>query len=647
MDESVYSEFEEKTKVEDWSVILKLWKYARPYLKLLIVGIILIMAATVLELLPPYLTKVAIDDYMIPSQQFNVVTEDGVQSYVKETDAPFELFQYEDGTWVMTDGEIEYGVSEDELQEIRSADISGIGRIALIMLAVLFSMFFINFGQILVTTYMGQKVTHGIRMALFDKLIRLPMRFFDTNPSGRLATRVANDTQNLSEFFTTVITSIVKDVLLLIGISAIMLHLSLYLGSITLMILPLIAVTILVFRYFDRIAYRKVRTRLAIINAFLAEHISGMSVIQIFNRQRKKRKDFDQVNKSHFRSLIEQLYVFAIFRPMMDLMYYLAIAVVVWFGARAILGQTIEFGVLYAFIAYIEMFFRPLHDIAEKYDIVQNALASAEKIFNLMETEEEPYESDKPALKTLSGSLEFDNVSFSYDGSEYVLKDISFKVAPKENIAIVGETGAGKTSIISILNGLYRIQKGSILVDETPLYDLNLQALRRKIGVVLQDVFLFTGTILDNIRLFDDSITREEVIQASKYVYADQFIKRFPRGYDSAILERAGTLSGGERQLVALARAVLFDADILVLDEATASVDTETEALIQKAMEKVSSTKTLITIAHRLSTIRSANRILVIHKGRLVEEGSHPELLRQGGIYADLYRLQYELDESA
>ncbi len=647
MDESVYSEFEEKTKVEDWSVILKLWKYARPYLKLLIVGIILIMAATVLELLPPYLTKVAIDDYMIPSQQFNVVTEDGVQSYVKETDAPFELFQYEDGTWVMTDGEIEYGVSEDELQGIRSADISGIGRIALIMLAVLFSMFFINFGQILVTTYMGQKVTHGIRMALFDKLIRLPMRFFDTNPSGRLATRVANDTQNLSEFFTTVITSIVKDVLLLIGISAIMLHLSLYLGSITLMILPLIAVAILVFRYFDRIAYRKVRTRLAIINAFLAEHISGMSVIQIFNRQRKKRKDFDQVNKSHFRSLIEQLYVFAIFRPMMDLMYYLAIAVVVWFGARAILGQTIEFGVLYAFIAYIEMFFRPLHDIAEKYDIVQNALASAEKIFNLMETEEEPYESDKPALKTLSGSLEFDKVSFSYDGSEYVLKDISFKVAPKEKIAIVGETGAGKTSIISILNGLYRIQKGSILVDETPLYDLNLQALRRKIGVVLQDVFLFTGTILDNIRLFDDSITREEVIQASKYVYADQFIKRFPRGYDSEILERAGTLSAGERQLVALARAVLFDADILVLDEATASVDTETEALIQKAMEKVSSTKTLITIAHRLSTIRSANRILVIHKGRLVEEGSHSELLRQGGIYADLYRLQYELDESA
>ncbi len=647
MDESVYSEFEEKTKVEDWSVILKLWKYARPYLKLLIVGIILIMAATVLELLPPYLTKVAIDDYMVPCQQFNVVTEDGVQSYVKEADAPFELFQYEDGTWVMTDGEIEYGVSEDELQGIRSADISGIGRIALIMLAVLFSMFFINFGQILVTTYMGQKVTHGIRMALFDKLIRLPMRFFDTNPSGRLATRVANDTQNLSEFFTTVITSIVKDVLLLIGISAIMLHLSLYLGSITLMILPLIAVAILVFRYFDRIAYRKVRTRLAIINAFLAEHISGMSVIQIFNRQRKKRKDFDQVNKSHFRSLIEQLYVFAIFRPMMDLMYYLAIAVVVWFGARAILGQTIEFGVLYAFIAYIEMFFRPLHDIAEKYDIVQNALASAEKIFNLMETEEEPYESDKPALKTLSGSLEFDKVSFSYDGSEYVLKDISFKVAPKEKIAIVGETGAGKTSIISILNGLYRIQKGSILVDETPLYDLNLQALRRKIGVVLQDVFLFTGTILDNIRLFDDSITREEVIQASKYVYADQFIKRFPRGYDSEILERAGTLSAGERQLVALARAVLFDADILVLDEATASVDTETEALIQKAMEKVSSTKTLITIAHRLSTIRSANRILVIHKGRLVEEGSHSELLRQGGIYADLYRLQYELDESA
>ncbi len=264
-----------------------------------------------------------------------------------------------------------------------------------------------------------------------------------------------------------------------------------------------------------------------------------------------------------------------------------------------------------------------------------------------METDEEEYQDDKPEVKKLSGSLEFDNVSFSYDGNDYVLNDISFKVAPKEKIAIVGETGAGKTSIISILNGLYPIQKGRILVDGNSLYDLNLQSLRRKIGVVLQDVFLFSGTILDNIRLFDESVSRERVIEASKYVYADQFIKRFPDSYDTKIFERAGTLSAGERQLVALARAVLFDADILVLDEATASVDTETEALIQKAMEKISSTKTLITIAHRLSTIRSANRILVIHKGRLVEEGSHGELLKKGGIYADLYKLQYELGESA
>ena len=647
MDHSVYSEFEEKIKVEDWSVILKLWKYARPYLKLLIIGIVLIMASTVLDLLPPYLTKIAIDDYMNPRREFAIVEENGSLSYIREAEAPYELFQHEDGTWVMTDGDVEYPISEAELREIRGADIAGIGRLALIMMAVLFSLFFVNFAQVLVTTYMGQKVTHGVRMALFDRLLRLPMRFFDTNPSGRLATRVANDTQNLSEFFTSVITSIVKDVLLLVGITFIMLRLSMYLGSITLLILPLIAVAILVFRYFDRIAYRKVRTRLAIINAFLAEHISGMSVIQIFNREKKKRGDFEQVNKSHFKAMIEQLYVFAIFRPLMDLMYYLAIAVVVWFGARAISGQALEFGVLYAFVAYIEMFFRPLHDIAEKYDIVQNALASAEKIFKLMETDEEEYQDDKPEVKKLAGSLEFSNVSFSYDGNEYVLNDISFKVAPKEKIAIVGETGAGKTSIISILNGLYPIQKGQILVDGISLYDLNLQALRRKVGVVLQDVFLFSGTILDNIRLFDESISRERVIEASKYVYADQFIKRFPDSYDTKILERAGTLSAGERQLVALARAVLFDADILVLDEATASVDTETEALIQRAMEKVSSTKTLITIAHRLSTIRSANRILVIHKGRLVEEGSHTELLKKGGIYADLYKLQYELNESA
>ncbi|RKX50196.1 MAG: ABC transporter ATP-binding protein, partial [Thermotogae bacterium] len=509
------------------------------------------------------------------------------------------------------------------------------------------AMFVAVYLQVYITNYMGQKITHNIRMDLFKHITRLPMRYFDTTPSGRLSTRVANDTKNLAEFFSSVITSLVKDVFLLVGIVVVMLKMSIYLGTISLLILPLILVSTLVFRYFDRIAYRKVRTRLAIINAFLAEHISGMSVIQIFNQEKRKAREFDNVNKSHYKSLMEQLLIFAVFRPLMDLLYYLAIAAIIWFGARGILEGRVGFGVVYAFTSYVEMFFRPIRDIAEKYDIVQNALASAEKIYRIMDEPEEKYNEEQPVVKSLRGELEFKNVWFAYNEENYVLKDISFHVKPGEKIAIVGETGAGKTSIISILNGLYRIQKGDILIDGRSLYEYNLQSLRKKLGLVLQDVFLFSGTILDNIRLFDKNISKERVHEVVRYIGAERFIKRLPEGYETEILERAGTLSAGERQLIALARAVLYDADILVLDEATANIDTETEAIIQKAMEKLSHKKTVITIAHRLSTIRNTDRILVIHKGELVEKGSHEELIKLGGVYYDLYRLQYELGDIA
>lgn len=640
---NVYGEVEEKLKVEDWRVIFRLWKYTKPYLSILIVSMVLILGATVLDLLPPYLSKLAIDKYMDSSHTYVVEEVNGAAVYTEVENGPFELMQNDADEYIITDGAIEYPISKEQLQELRLEDLNGLGQIALYMLLILFGLFFLNYGQVYLTAYMGQKITHGIRKALFDHLTRLPMRFFDTNPSGRLATRVANDTQNLAEFFSSVIVSMVKDVLLLGGIIFIMLRLSLSLGFITILVLPLIAVAILVFRYFDRLAYRKVRTKIAIINAFLAEHISGMQVTNLFNQEKRKAKEFDDVNKSHYKSLVKQMYVFAVFRPLMDLMYYLAIATVIWFGAKGIIGNTLEFGVLFAFVSYIDMFFRPLNDIAEKYDIVQNAMASAEKIFKLMDEKEEEYHSEIEPKEAVEGAVCFEDVNLAYNANNLILKGISFDVAPREKIAIVGETGAGKTSIISILNGLYRIQKGKIKIDGESIYDVNLQGLRRRIGVVLQDVFLFSGDILDNIRLFDESISREQVIEACKYVYADRFIERLSNGYDTQILERGGTLSAGERQLIALARAVVFNADILILDEATANVDTETEAYIQNAMDRISKTKTMITIAHRLSTIRNADRILVMHKGKLVEQGSHEVLLKQGGIYSDLYRLQYEL----
>jgi len=645
--ENVYSEIEEKLKVEDWRVVFRLWKYTKPYVPILILALVLIAASTALDLLPPLLMRKAIDDYMDNQYSLVVVEEGDSYSFVQSEEGTFYLQQDESGMYSVTDGTTTYPITEKQLTELRVEDLNGIGQIAIFMSLILFSLFFVNYGQVYATSYMGQKITHGIRVDLFRHLIRVPMRFFDTNPSGRLATRVANDTENLAEFFTSVITSMVKDVLLLGGIIIIMLNLSTYLGLITVAILPVIAGAIFVFRYFDRVAYRKVRTRLAIINAFLAEHISGMSITQLFNQEERKKKEFDTVNTSHFKSLMEQLWVFAIFRPLLDLLYYVTIAIVIWFGVKSIIGNTLAFGVLVAFISYIDMFFRPLQDIAEKYDIVQNAMASAEKIFKLMDEEEEKYNSNESEVKSLEGTVEFENVTFAYDGEHKVLKDISFSVLPKEKIAFVGETGAGKTSIISILTGLYKIQSGKIKIDGRNIYDYNLQSFRKKVGVVLQDVFLFSGSILDNIRLFDKTISREKVIEAAKYVYAHHFIERLQDKYDTVILERGGTLSAGERQLIALARAVVFNADILVLDEATANVDTETEALIQKAMERISKEKTMITIAHRLSTIRNADRIMVIHKGMLVESGTHEELLSKGGIYSDLYRLQYELGDIA
>ncbi|ACR80783.1 ABC transporter ATP-binding protein [Kosmotoga olearia] len=647
MARDMYTEVDERSKVRDWHVILRLWKYAKPYWYLLLIGVVMIIISTGFDLVLPYLQKVAIDNFMNVKHHYKIVEyNNGQPKFVEDPDGKFILKQLEDGTVIITDGEIKYHISSEELRELRARDLVGISKLALYMLLILLGMFFTSYLQVYVTSYMGQKVTHDIRKALFRHVMRLPMRFFDTNPSGRIATRIANDTKNIAEFFSSVITSIIKDVVLLVGIIIVMLKLSLYLGLISLAVLPLIAFAILIFRYFDRIAYRKVRTRLAAINAFLAEHISGMAVIQLFNQEKRKAKEFDEVNKKHYKSLREQLLIFSIFRPLMDVVYYLALTVLIWFGAKGIIQHTLEFGVLYAFVSYIDMFFRPLKDIAEKYDIVQNALASSEKIFKLMDTPEETYNDEREPVRKISGEIEFDNVSFAYDGENYVLKNISFRVSPKEKIAIVGETGAGKTSIISLLNGLYRIQNGDIRIDGTSIYDLNLQSLRRRIGVVLQDVFLFSGTILDNIRLFNEEIPRQKVIEAAKYVYAERFIERLSKGYDTEILERGGTLSAGERQLIALARAVLYNAEILVLDEATANIDAETEMLIQQAMEKISNEKTVLTIAHRISTIRNSDRILVIHKGKLVEVGSHDELIKLGGIYADLYRLQYELDDA-
>ena len=488
---NIYSEVEEKVKVEDWSIIFRLWKFVKPYLKLFVFSIILILISAGLDLLPPFLTKIAIDDYISNDTKYDAVIENNkLISYEIDPDGKFYFHHDENENFYITDGETKILLTDEEEESLQKKDISGLTTITFYMILTLIGIFFINYGQIIVTSFMGLKITHDLRMFLFKNVLKKKMRFFDTNPSGRLSTRVANDTQNITEFFTNVITSIIKDIVLLVGIIIIMLYLSVELGLISLCILPIIMVAILIFRYFDRIAYRKVRARVAIINAFLAEHISGISIIKLFNQEKRKEKEFNEVNNDHLASTMEQMKVFAIFRPLMDLLYYLAITIILWYGAKGFIDLRIEFGVLYAFVSYIDMFFRPLKDIAEKYDIVQNALASSEKIFKLIDEDGENYNEENNFKVNGKGSVEFKNVWLAYDEKNFILKDISFKVSPKEKIAIVGETGAGKTSIIGILNGLYKIQKGSVIIDEKSIYDYNLINLRKSIYVFSINQFL-------------------------------------------------------------------------------------------------------------------------------------------------------------
>jgi len=649
-----HREDENAGKNFDWSIMKRLWSFIKPHRKLFIISLLLLTVGTALQLLIPNFLRIAIDDYM--NNDFKMtysITEK--ENYYKiadniwigEDSAGKLIPEFTDKGFIVTIDGKEYLIEKDIVREMRGADLSGISNLVITMIMVLLVHFFCTYGQVISSSVMGQRVILDIRENLFSHLLRLPLSFYDKNPTGRIVTRVTNDTQNLNEFFTAAITSIIKDILLFVGIIAFMIYLSSQLTLYSLVVIPFIVLATILFRVFARKAYRKVRTRLARINAFLAEHLSGMSVIQLFNREKSKMDEFSEINENYYKSTMQQLFVFAIFRPTMDLLFYLALSVVIWFGAKDLIAGALSFGTLYAFINYIDMLFLPLRDISEKFDIVQNAFASAEKIFKLSDEAEGIIPDNLNGKDDVnSGSVEFNEVKFSYDGKKEILKGVSFKARPGEKIAIVGETGAGKTTLMSILTSLYTIQGGDILIDNTSIYDFNKYELRKKIAVVLQDVFIFSGTVLDNIRLFDNGITREKTIEAAEYAHVDHLIKRFENGFDTVLNERAATLSAGERQLIALARAVVTDPKILILDEATSNIDPITESLIQDAMERISKNRTVITIAHRLSTIKNADTILVMHKGKIVERGNHEELLKNSsGIYTQLYKLQYELSD--
>lgn len=662
---------EEQTlgKAYDGRLVRRLLKYAKPYWALIALCVALLFVIAVTDLARPYLVKVAIDDHILGSNISYVqiaATEDGaadddrlvtIQGLTlrREKDADdsgphlrFELVREgKEQRLRSTTGDVTLTLSSEEIRELRGFDREAILRLGALLLIVVSAGFVLNYIQAYILQFTGQRIVFDIRQEIFTHLQRLALAFFDGNPVGRLVTRVTNDTQNLHEMYTAVLVNLFKDIFMILGIIIVMFRMDVRLAAVSLATLPLIVAITAVFRIKARAAYRETRVRLARINANFAENISGMRLVQIFRQERRKYREFDEVNSSHYRASMRELKVFAVFRPSIELVYSLAVATLIWVGGGQVLRGAVDFGVLYAFINYLELFFRPINDLTEKYNIMQASMASAERIFLILDEQPAIAEIDSPRpMGEVKGHIEFRNVWFAYVGEDWVLRDVSFTVEPGQTVAFVGATGAGKSTIMNLLSRFYDIQKGQILIDGQDIRSLSTAELRRNVGLVMQDVFMFSGTIGENIRLNNPNIDMDRVESVARHVNAHHFIDALPKKYEEPVTERGSTLSAGQRQLLAFARALAYDPAILILDEATANIDTETEMLIQDALPKLLKGRTSLVVAHRLSTIQDADTIIVLHRGKIREQGTHQELLAQKGLYHNLFLLQYKEDFS-
>ncbi len=587
-------------KAYDSRLMKRLLHYLAPYKKLVFTSILLLFLVSIFQLAPPMLVKLAIDRYLSDGSMLSV-----------------------------------------------EARYHGLLMISGSFAFVLLMSFALRYLQIYIMSYIGQKVMFDLRMQVFGHMQRMEVSFFDKNPVGRLMTRLTSDIEVLNEMFTSGVVSIFLDLFTLIGIVIVLCYLNVKLALISFTVLPLLLVTALVFRAKVRTSYRNVRKRVASMNAFLQESLTGMSVVQIFNREENQLGKFIRKNRRLYEAHIQSIMAYAVFYPAIEILSSAAIALILWFGGSGVISGVITFGSLVAFIQYAQRFYRPISDLSEKYNILQAAMASSERIFDLLDTPPKIVGASKPLpMNAEPSSIIFDNVSFAYNPGEEVLHNVSFEVKAGEKAAIVGYTGAGKTTIINLLSRFYDIDKGAICLDGTDIRNYALKDLRKQVAMVLQDVFLFSGNIAYNINLGDASISEERMKEVSRFINADKFINRLPRGYMENVGERGATLSVGERQLLAFARALVHDPKILVLDEATSSVDTETEYLIQDALKKFMSGRTSLVIAHRLSTIRYVDKIFVMHKGELIEEGTHEELIAEKGLYRKLYDLQYKEQEN-
>lgn len=653
----------------------RMLSYARSYTFQLILTFLMIVALTGLALVSPYLIKVAIDEHIqvenIKMYEYPAATEhtlsvtrtkdnmkDGIDFFIRETDlSKEEKAQYEDkGAYHLKEEDgmaylyksgdetksAIYEVPMSEYKAYRDKDFKAINKLSLYFLLTIILTFVLDYLQTMSITIASQKMIYSMRTEVYDHIISRSLSFFDRNAIGRLTTRLTNDIEAISEMYSDVMITLFKDIFMLAGIMIFMLSMDLKLSLLSFITLPFIFAISIFFRGKIRKILALSRKKLSLINSKLSENISGMRLIHIFGKENKINREFDEANADYRNTMLRRVKIFSIYRPSIDIIRNVAIASLIYFGAKEVLNETMYFGMLYLFIDYLKKFFMPIMDLTEKYNITQSAMVSAERVFAILDDKNEIQNPENPLpFDDIQGEIEFRNVSFSYIEGEPVLKNISFKIKKGESVALVGPTGSGKTSIISLLTRFYDIDEGEILIDGININDVRKEDLRKNIGVVLQDVFLFSGTIRDNIKLNKD-ISDEEIIKISKYVNADPFIQKLPGKYDEPVMERASTLSSGQRQLLSFARTLVYEPKILVLDEATANIDTETELLIQDAVKKLINGRTSIAIAHRLSTIQHVDKILVIKNGTIREEGTHQELLDKKGLYYDLYRLQYD-----
>jgi len=544
--------------------------------------------------------------------------------------------------------EVMDGLPADLKNAIRSADRTGVRNIAFTYMGILILSLGIMFSQVYIMAWVGQKIMFDIRLDLFDHVQRLHIQFFNHQPTGRLVTRVSNDVNVLNEVFTSILVEMLKNLLMIIGITIVMLSLAPRLALITFCVLPLMIGATWYFKRKMRDAYREVRKKIALINATLAEHLNGIKVIKAFAREKLHFDKFNSINQQAFHANMKELLIHSSFSPFIVFLENLGIALIIYYGGGQVVQNTISLGTLVAFLNYLTMFFGPVRDIAEKFNIMQAAMASSERIFQLMDTEEEDTEDSNRSLVTdgvVRGDIEFRNVWFAYKDDDWVLRDVSFSVKAGETVALVGATGSGKTTIINLLTRFYTIQRGEILLDGRNLYEYDRRFLRKQMATVLQDVFLFSGDIYRNIRLNNLEVSDDSIHDVARFVNADKFIERLEDRYHHRVREGGATLSQGQRQLLAFARALVMDPALLILDEATANIDSETEKWIQKGLDRLLRDRTAVVVAHRLSTIRQSDMIIVLHRGQIREVGTHQGLLAQRGIYYKLYQLQFKQQE--